>query len=87
MISSSEVGGCCRVQVACPFPSIALSGCSLLLLFIFLLSLPAAILRVSPLARLESAFSLPPSSTLRLSFSSTPFVLSRPFYQKFRPHC
>lgn len=87
MISSSEVGGCCRVQVARLFPSVALSSFSSRSSsssFSFSSSrflLPP--FRASPLA--QGCF--PPSRSLSLSLASTLFVLSRPFYlQKFKPH-
>lgn len=85
MISSSEVGGCCRVQVARLFPSVALSSFSSRSSSSSFSSsrflLPP--FRASPLA--QGCF--PPSLSLSLSFASTLFVLSRPFYlQKFKPH-
>lgn len=89
MISSSEVGGCCRVQVARLFPSLALSSFSSpssSSSLLPLLSLPAAAIPRFPSC--SGMFS--PSRSLSLSLASTLLVLSRPFYlQKFKPrhHC
>lgn len=77
MISSSEVGGCCRVQVAWLFPLVALfspssfSSSSSSTTFSSSSSRFLPPFRISPLAPMSPLF--PP---VPLSFSSTPFVLS-----------